>query len=125
MIIRWYVSHIMAVTSDNSNVLTENLLTVYTSEEADSWIIWHAKNLGVNDYKEISIRPVDIDVIVLSLGYARIVKDAGVETFSMVYVPKEVYFDVFNNLRYFEEDIYRALSYFHALTWYNTTSSFD
>ena len=66
----------------------------------------------------------DIDVVVISFGYTNIVKDAGVETFSVVYGPKEVYFDVFNNLSYFGEDIYRALPYFHTLTRYDTTSSF-
>ena len=37
---------------------------------------------------------VDSDVVVLSFGYANIVKDAGIENFSVVYGPKETYFDV-------------------------------
>ena len=60
----------------------------------------------------------------LSIGYAKIVKDADVEKVSVVYGPKEKYFDVFDNLSYFGEDICRALPYFHALTGCNTTSSF-
>ena len=60
----------------------------------------------------------------LSIGYAKIVKDADVEKVSVVYGPKEKYFDVFDNLSYFGEDICRALPYFHALTRCNTTSSF-
>ena len=59
-----------------------------------------------------------------SFGYANTVKDAGVEKFSLVYGPKEKYFDVFDNLSYFWEDICRALSYFHALTGCDTKSSF-
>ena len=43
---------------------------------------------------------VDNDVVVLSFGYAKIVKYAGFETFSVVYGPKETYFDVFDNLSY-------------------------
>ena len=38
-------------------------------------------NLRVNNYKEVLIQTVDIAVVVLSFGYANIVKDAGVETF--------------------------------------------
>ena len=37
---------------------------------------------------------------------------------------KEKYFDVFDNLSYFGEDICRALPYFYALTGCDTTSSF-
>ena len=107
----------------NDNVLNENLITVCTSEEADSRVIRHAINLGVNDYKEVSIGTVDGDVFV-SFGYANIVKDAGVEKFSPVYGSKEKYFDVFDNWSYFLEDICRALPYFHALTGCDTTSSF-
>ena len=59
----------------------------------------------------------------LSFGYANIVNDAGVGKFSVVYGPKEKYFDVFVNLS-FGEDICRALPYFHALTGCDTTSSF-
>ena len=84
---------------------TENLITICTSEEADSWIIQHGINinLGVNNY-EVSIQTVDSDVFVLSFGYANIVKDAGVETFSMVYGPKEISFGVFDYLSYFGKD---------------------
>ena len=60
----------------------------------------------------------------LSFGYANIVKDAGVEKFSVVYGPKEKYFDMFVNLSYFEEYICRVLPYFHALTGCDMTSSF-
>ena len=60
----------------------------------------------------------------LSFGYGNIVKDAGFEKFYLVYGRKEKYFDVFDNLSYFDEDICRALSYFHALTGCDTTSSF-
>ena len=37
------------VISNDDNVLTENLITVCTSEEADSRIIRHAVDLGIND----------------------------------------------------------------------------
>ena len=36
IIIRHYASHKMAVISGDSNVLTENIIAVCTSEEADS-----------------------------------------------------------------------------------------
>ena len=52
---------------------------------------------------------VDSEVVVLSFDYAKIVKDAGTEKFSVVYGAKEKYFDVFDNLSYFGEDICRAL----------------
>ena len=42
----------------------------------------------------------------------------------MVYGLKETYFDVFDKLSYFWEDICRALPCFHALTKCETTSSF-
>ena len=70
------------------------------------------------------IQTFDSDVVVLSFGYANIVKNAGVETFSVVYAPKEKYFDVFGNLSYFVKDKCRALPYFHALTRCNITFSF-
>ena len=34
---------------------------------------------------------VDSDVVVLSFGYANIVKDAGIENFSVVYGPKDIF----------------------------------
>ena len=89
------------VISNNNNVLIENLITVCTSEEADSSIIQHLISLGVNDYKELLVQTVGSGVVVLSFGYANIVKDAGVEKFSVVCGP-----------------------YFHALTGCDTTSSF-
>ena len=104
------------VISNDNNVLNENLITVFTSEEADSRMIRHGINLGINDYKEVSRETVDSDVVVLSFGYANIVKDTDVENFPMVSGPKEKYFDVFDNLRYFGEDMCRALPYLHALT---------
>ena len=79
------------VISNDNNVLNENLITVCTSEEADSWIIRHVINLGLNEFKEVSIQTVDRDVVVLSFGYANIVKDAGVEKLSMVYGPRETW----------------------------------
>ena len=63
-------------------------------------------------------------MLLYPFGYANIVKDAGVEKFSMLYGPKEKYFDAFDNWSYFWEDISRALPYFHALTGCDTTSSF-
>ena len=67
-------------------------------------MIRHAINLGVSDYKEVSIETVDSDVVVLSFGYANII-DAGLDKSSVVYGPKEKYSDVFDNLSYFGEDI--------------------
>ena len=97
------------VTSNDNNALNENLITVFTSEEADSRMIRHGINLGINDYKEVSRETVGI-------GYANIVTDTDVENFSVVSGPKEKYFDVFDNLRYFGEDMCRALPYLHAFT---------
>ena len=70
------------------------------------------------------VETIDSDVVVLSFGYTNIVKDAGIEKFSVVYEPKEKYFDVFDNLSNFGEDICGALPFFHVLTGWNTTSSF-
>ena len=64
------------------------------------------------------------DVTVLSFGHPNIVKDADVETFSVVYGAKETYFITFDNLSHFSKDICRALFYFHALTRWDMTSSF-
>ena len=64
----------------------------------------------------VSIETVDSDVVVLSFCYANIVKDSGVEKLSVVYGPKDKYFDVFDNLSYFGIDICILLLYFHALT---------
>ena len=44
------------VISKYNNAPTENLITVCTSEEADSRFIRRAINLGVNNYKEVSIK---------------------------------------------------------------------
>ena len=74
----------MTVISNDKNVLTENLITVRTNEEVDSRIFRHAINLRGNNYKEVSIQTVDSDVV-LSFGYAKIVEDVGVETFSLIF----------------------------------------
>ena len=78
-------------------------------------MIQHGINLGVNNNKEVLIEMVDSNVVVLSFGFANIVKDADVEKFSVVYGPKEEYFDVFDNLSYFGEDTCRALPIFKRL----------
>ena len=57
---------IVTVISNDNNVVNENLITVCAIEDADSQIIRHAINLWVNNYKEVSIRTVDSDVVVLS-----------------------------------------------------------
>ena len=79
-----YITYNNTVISNDNNVLTENLITVFTSKEAESRIIQHAIKLGVNNYKEVSIQKVDSDVVVVSFAYANIVEDACVETFSVV-----------------------------------------
>ena len=70
------------------------------------------------------IETVDSDVVALSLGYANIVKDAGVEKFSVVCGTKEKYSDVSDNLSYFSEDTCRVSSYSPPLTERDSTSSF-
>ena len=55
------------VISSDNNVLNENLITVCTSEEADSRIIRHAIKLKVNDFKEVSIETVDSPLVMLTL----------------------------------------------------------
>ena len=54
-------------------------------------MIRHGINLEVNNYKEVLIEMVDSEVVVLSFDYAKIVKDAGTEKFSVVYGAKEKY----------------------------------
>ena len=51
---------------------------VCTSEQADTQITQPI-------YREAFIQTLESDVVVLSFGYANIVKDAGFETFSVVY----------------------------------------
>ena len=51
---------------------------VCTSEQADTQITQPI-------YREAFIQTFESDVVVLSFGYANIVKDAGFETFSVVY----------------------------------------
>ena len=57
-LLRRYAWYNDADISNDNNVLTGNLITICTSEEADSRIIRHALNLGVNNYKEVSIQTV-------------------------------------------------------------------
>ena len=78
--------------------------------------VLHIMTQSFQTITTVSIETVDSDVVVLSFCYANIVKDPGVEKFSLVYGPKDKYFDVFDNLRYFGIDISRVLLYFPALT---------
>ena len=86
--------------------------------------VLHIMTQSFQTITTVSIETVDSDVVVLSFCYANIVKDPGVEKFSLVYGPKDKYFDVFDNLSYFGIDISRVLLYFPALTGWDTTSSF-
>ena len=70
------------------------------------------------------IQTVDSDVVVLSFGYAKLVKDAVVETFSVIFWTKETYFYVFDNFSCFGGDICRGLYYFYALTRCHATPRF-
>ena len=70
------------------------------------------------------IQTVDSDVVVISFGYAKLVKDAVVETFSVIFWPKETYFYVFDNFSCFGGDICRGLYYFYVVTRCDATPRF-
>ena len=78
--------------------MTENLINVCKIEEEDPRIIRYAINSAQNGFKEIQIRTIDSDVVVLCFGYVSILKNLDVNKFCMAYGPKETYFDVFENL---------------------------
>ena len=112
------------ILSNQLHVITEESIANCSCEEADARIIRHAINLGRNGYKNVQIQTVDNNVLVLSLGYAKQLKDAGLEQLFVNYGPIRVYYNVFKNLSYLGNDICKALPFLLALTGCDTTSSF-
>ena len=121
---------ILCITYDDTvifnyeNILTENLINICKVEEADPRIIRHAINSAQNGFKEIQIRTIDSDVVVLCFGYVSILKNFDVNKFYVAYGPKEIYFDVFENLDVLGRELWEMLPFFNALTKCDTTSSF-
>ena len=111
--------------SNDCSVLSEKAINKCISEEAVPRLVRHAINLGKSGYNHVHIRTVDSDVVILSIASHKANKHGVSELFLLHGLPsKEKYYNVHDICSDFGLDICRGLSFFHALTSCDATSSF-
>ena len=113
-----------SVVSNKEEILSETDINKCGSEEADPRIIRHVINLGKQGYTNLLAKTIDSDVVILGHTYSDIVRSSGVQNFWIIYGPKETKFNVFENSDRLGPHICKGLSFFHAFTGCDSTSSF-
>ena len=107
-------------------MLTQSDISVCSCEEADPRLVRHALNQAKNGYDDITIRNVDSDVVVLSLSYVDQIMEAGAKSvFTQLEkrggAEEHNLIELYNQ---FGSEICHSLTFFHAFSGCDTTSSF-
>ena len=82
---------------NNEAVLSETEANQCSSEEADPRIVCHVTNLGKKGYTSVQVKTVNSNVVILCLTYADIAMSNGIESFLVVYSPKDNKIDIIDN----------------------------
>ena len=108
------------------NLLDQQDISDCTAEEADPRIIRHSINLAKNGYKDITIRTVDSDVVVLSLANVPHMTENGATSIftQLVNSNGTDEFDLIDLYATDGADVCMRLPFFHAFTGCDTASSF-
>ena len=109
-----------------NDLLVQNDINSCTAEEADPRLIRHAINQATNYLENITIQTVDSNVPFLSLSSVQRLIQTGVKSVFTVLVKKNgtEEFDLIKIFNKFGADICQALSFFHAFSGCDTSSSF-
>lgn len=112
-----------SVISSNPGLNLDNLQPC-SHEEADTRILLHVKDAMNSGYKDIMIRTVDTDVVVIAIAHFRDVEK--IENMWIAFgTGKEFrYIPVHEVARSIGPDMAKALPFFHAVTGCDTTSYF-
>ena len=96
------------------------------SEEADQRIVRHALNLVYNGYKNILVRTIDTDVLVLLISHISQVQlnDAEIYEIYAYLINSDKYYNIKAIIQELGSDICRAFPFFYAFTGCDTVSSF-
>ena len=94
------------------------------NEEANPRIVRNVINLGKKGYTNVQVKTVDRDVVILCLTYVDIAMSNGIESFLVVYVPKDKKIDIFDNFNKFDVRVCKGFAFFHAFTESGTVSRF-
>ena len=113
-----------SIISNSEAVLSETEINQWSSEEVNPRIARHVINLGKKGYTVVPVKTVDSDVVILCLTYADIAMSNRIESFLVVYGPKDNKIDIIDNLNKFGVSVCKGLAFFHAFTGCNTVSSF-
>lgn len=111
------------VITSHPNFLDRDI-TPSTQEEADTRILLHVAHCVKNGFKNILIRTVDTDVVVLSIAYFYLIKPRKM---SIAFGTGKNFKHIsINNIALrLGENVSRALPIFHAFTGCDTTSCFS
>ena len=93
------------------------------AEEADQRLVRHTLNLINNGYKNILVRTIDTDVLVLLLSYIGQVELNDIEIHAYL-INSDRYYNIKQIIRELGSDICLALPFFYAFTGCDTVSSF-
>ena len=94
------------------------------SEEADQRLVRHTLNLVQNGYKNILVRTIDTDVLVLLISHVRqLVEYDDVQLYAYL-INSDKHYDLRSIIEQLGSDICQALPYFYAFTGCDTVSSF-
>ena len=107
-----------SIISNSEAVLPEIDINQCSNEEANPRIVCHVINLGKKGYTNVQVKTVDRDVVILCLTYA------DIESFLVVYGPKDKKVDIFDNFNKFAVSVCKGFAFFHAFTGCDTVSRF-
>ena len=68
-----------------------------SSEEVNPRIVRHVINLGKKGYTNVLAKTFDRNIVILSLTYADVAMSNGIESFVVVYGPKDKKIDIIDN----------------------------
>ena len=75
-------------------------------------------------YNNLQVKTVDGNVVILCLTYAGSAMSNGIESFLVVYGPKDKKINKIDNFNKFSVGVCKGLAFFHAFTGCDTVSSF-
>ena len=101
----------------------ETCLCVFTlqADEADHPLVRHALNMIQSGYKNVLVRTIDTDVLVLLLAHIPQVDDININAYL---INSDKYYDIQEIIRTLGPSTYKALPFFYAFSGCDVVSSF-
>ena len=106
-----------SIISNSEAVLSEAVLSeTDISQCSRPKIVGHVINLGKKGYPKVQVKTVDSDVVILCLTYADVAMSNLIESFLVVFGPKNNKIDIVDNFNKFSVSACKILACFNAFT---------